>query len=58
MAHLKVVDLEAVYDSHFLHDIRNKHELAKTMFKNLKTIDTEFVESGHWWNVGIAQKVV
>lgn len=55
---MKVVDLDEVYDSHFMHYIRSKHELAKTMFKNLKSIDSEFVESGHWWHVGIAQKIV
>lgn len=58
VAHLKIADANTIYDDHFLQYIRNKHELAKTMFKNLKIIDTDFVESGHWWQVGIAQKIV
>lgn len=57
-AHLKVVHIDQVYDMHLLNYIHNKHELAKKVFENLKLIDMDFVESGQWCNVGIAQKIV
>lgn len=52
-AHLKIVNLELYYEKSIIKDIKNKHALSKSAFKQLREIDQVFVESGNWWQVGL-----
>lgn len=51
--HVKIEDLEYVYEENVLKDIKNKHELARGAFKQLRDVDDVFVESGDWWDAGM-----
>ncbi|XP_055617119.1 IQ and ubiquitin-like domain-containing protein [Toxorhynchites rutilus septentrionalis] len=55
-AHLKIVHLNHYYEEHIIKDIKNKHALSKSAFKQLREIDHVFVESGTWWQVGLDGK--
>jgi IQ and ubiquitin-like domain-containing protein len=57
-AHVKMKKLEAVYDANVIADIKSKHALAVSAFKQLKEVDHGFVESGDWWKVGLDGKTV
>ncbi|XP_053698711.1 IQ and ubiquitin-like domain-containing protein [Sabethes cyaneus] len=57
-AHLKIVNLDLYYEASIIKDIKNKHALSKSAFKQLREIDQVFVESGSWWQVGLDGKSI
>ncbi|XP_058813955.1 IQ and ubiquitin-like domain-containing protein [Topomyia yanbarensis] len=52
-AHLKICNVTHYYEQSIIKDIKNKHALSKSAFKQLREIDQVFVESGSWWKVGL-----
>ncbi|XP_062538956.1 IQ and ubiquitin-like domain-containing protein isoform X2 [Armigeres subalbatus] len=52
-AHLKIINLELYYEKSIIKNIKNKHALSKSAFKQLREIDQIFVESGTWWQIGL-----
>lgn len=52
-AHVKIKNLEQVYDEKLIFDVESKNMLAKSKFKKLKAVDYDFVQSGDWWEVGL-----
>lgn len=57
-AHVKIKNLEAVYERKMCEDIRSKNLLARAAFKKLMAVDHDFVESGDWWSVGMDGKTL
>ncbi|XP_063705927.1 IQ and ubiquitin-like domain-containing protein [Culicoides brevitarsis] len=53
--HVKIEDLEYVYEENVMRDIKNKHELARGAFRQLRDVDDVFVESGEWWDAGMQE---
>lgn len=56
--HVKIKQLDQVYEENLIFDIQNKNILAKSAFKKLEAVDHEFVQSGDWWNVGLDGKTI
>ncbi|XP_055385066.1 IQ and ubiquitin-like domain-containing protein [Condylostylus longicornis] len=56
--HNKLNRLEDTYDEGIRKMIKNKHLLGRTAFKRLQAVETDFVESGEWWKVGLNQKAI
>jgi IQ and ubiquitin-like domain-containing protein len=57
-AHVKMKKLALVYEANVMADIKSKHALSVSAFKQLKEVDHVYVETGEWWNVGLDGKTV
>lgn len=54
--HVNIQDIDLVYEENILKDIKGKQELAKAAFKQLRDVDSAFVESGDWWDAGMNER--
>lgn len=56
--HVDCTNVEEIYGVKIMKDILSKHSLAKSIFKQLKSMNQSLVETGDWNEIGIKDKTV